>query len=158
MRLFALALIGLSTAFAQSGPVDLKGSFGWTGFVDESSQDHFLAGGSVRYYITRKLSIEPEIQYLHQNDIHHDWVFLPSVAYDFRTGRVAPYVTVGLGVIRTSQEFSGRGFSSTEAFLSGGVGTKFYLNDRWFVAPEFRIGGAELHARFSVGVGYTWRR
>jgi hypothetical protein len=156
MRPVLIFFLAAASMAAQRGSVDVKGSPGWTGFVDESSIDHFLVAGSVRYYVTRKLSIEPELQYLRQDGSHHDWVFLPSLNYDFRTGRVVPYVTAGLGVIRTTE---GRAikFSNSEAFVSGGVGTKIYVNDNWFVAPEFRIG-AEAHARFSVGIGHSWGR
>lgn len=69
---------------------------------------------------------------------------------------MVPYLTVGVGVIRSAEQFL-RPFTHTEAFLSGGVGVKAYLTPRVFLAPEFRIG-AELHARVSAGVGYSWGR
>jgi hypothetical protein len=137
---------------AQRGTADVKGSIGWTGFLDESSENHLLVAGSLRYYLTRRISLEPEIQYLRQSSTHDDWVFLPNINADLGRGRVVPYVSIGLGVARSRYSR----FTDTEAFLSGGGGVKVYLDDRWFIAPEFRIGW-EPHARFSVGIGRSWR-
>lgn len=44
--------LGVVPAVAGKGSIDAKGYPGWTGFVDESSQDHLLLAGSLRYYLT----------------------------------------------------------------------------------------------------------
>jgi hypothetical protein len=144
--LFALSLIG------QTPKYELRGAIGLTSFVDDSSQHHLLLAPSARYYFWRRLGVEAELQYLRQSSRHHDVVFLPSLVYDLRTGRVVPYVSGGLGVMRSSFSL----FTETEGFLQGGAGVKLYLDDHWYVAPEFKFG-FDFHARVSGVIGYTWR-
>jgi hypothetical protein len=148
-----LLLLILSGVAAQ-GEIDFKGSVGAQCFLDDSAENHFLSGGSVRIYITRRLAFEPEVLYLRQSREHHDWVVLPNVVWDFRTGRVRPYVTGGVGWLRFVQRNL---FTQNQWQVSAGFGVKVYLNDHWFVSPEARVG-LEPHARLSVGLGYTFRR
>lgn len=137
--------------------IDLKGTLGLTSFADEQNENHAMFAGSARLYLTRRLSIEPEVQYLRQSPEHYDAVFLPSVNWDFRTGRVVPYVTGGAGLLHSVNRNEFSSFSSTEGFLSAGFGVRIYLNDGWFVAPEARVG-TDFHGRASVGLGYSYRR
>ena len=136
---------------------DLKGSFGFTGFLDEGSQNHILAGGSGRIYLTRRFSIEPEFQYLHLNSRHYDIALVPNIIWDFGGRRIVPYVAGGVGLLYTSQDFGPTTFSNTDAFVTAGGGVKLYFADHWFIAPDIRVG-FEPHLRISAGIGYTWRR
>ena len=151
-----LALVCSSPVWAQR-QLDAKGSIGLASFLDESFEQHLLLGASARIYLTRRFSIEPEVLYLRQNQSHHDVVFMPNFVWDFGGRRVVPYVTGGIGVMRSSDSGFGRSFSNTDAVVSGGLGAKFYVNRNWFIAPEARLG-FEAHVRLSAGVGYTWRR
>jgi hypothetical protein len=63
--------------------------------------------------------------------------------FEWGTRRVRPYLTAGVGVQYSSFGGFGRSFGSTEGYITGGAGVKVYLNDNWYVAPDFRI---------------TWRR
>jgi hypothetical protein len=149
----SLRLASLALLFAGVIPAaDVKASLGWNGFPDEGVEGHLLAGGSVRYHLTRHLAIEPEVLYLRGGRNHYDIVLMPNVVWQWGTARVRPYVTGGVGLMHSN--FGG--FSSNEGFVSVGFGTKVYLDERWFVAPEARIGW-EPNVRFSVGLGYTWR-
>ena len=66
--------------------------------------------------------------------------------------RVAPFVTVGGGLMTHSTRFGNESFSSTEGgFLFGGGG-RINASSRVFVAPEFTMGW-EPHMRVSVTVG-----
>jgi hypothetical protein len=162
MRLLCLSvLLSLTAAVcnAQAGRAEVRGDVGWTGFLDEGSDDHLLVGASLRAYLSRRVSVQPEFQYLTRSNgssgKHNDLVLVGNVAFDFTSpgSRVVPYVVGGPGVMHTSESL----FSTTEWFVSGGGGVKIFLADRWYVAPEFRVGW-EPHVRFSVGVGYVWRR
>lgn len=158
MKMAAAAVALLCTSFAQAQrQVDVKGSVGVASFVDESSDHHFLTGGSARFYLTRKFSVEPEFLYLRRDRYHSDLVLIPHLVYEFGGRRVTPYVSGGIGLMRTSDTGFLRTNTNTEMALSGRSGVKIYLNDRWFVAPEAAVGW-ELHVRFSAGIGYTWRR
>jgi hypothetical protein len=145
---------------AQTGRADIRGDFGWTGFLDEGSDNHVLVGASFGAYLTRRLSVQPEFQYLKRSssgfsDNHYDLALIGNVAYDFRSpgSRVVPYVIAGPGLIHTRDLF----FSTTEFYVTGGGGVKLFVTDRLYVAPDFRIGW-EPHMRFSVGLGYVLRR
>ena len=150
--ILVLALLsGASDALA----ADIKGSLGWIGFADEGVEGHVLAGASLRYPLTRRFAIEPEVLYLRGEDGHYDAVLMPNLVWQWGRRRVRPYVTGGVGLIH-SKWTSGSDFTTNTTFVSGGFGTKVYLDDRWFVAPEVRIGW-EFHVRFSASLGYTWR-
>lgn len=157
-RLLVLTLILAAVCSAQRGRVDVRGDVGWTGFLDDSTDNHLLLGGSLATYLSKRVSFQPEFQFLRRSGgivSHYDLALVANVAFDMRSpgARVVPYLIVGPGIIHTRQ---GR-FSNTQMFATGGGGVKVFLNDRWYVAPDFRIGW-EPHARFSVGVGYVWRR
>ena len=157
MRLFFAigALVCTMPAIAQR-QIDAKGSVGLASFVDESPEHHLLTGGSVRIYLTRRFSIEPEFLYLYR-DKHYDMILMPNFVWDFGGSRVVPYVTGGLGLQRTTDTGFLQSYSHNEGVITAGAGVKFYLRDRWFIAPEARVG-FEPHIRISAGIGYTWRR
>lgn len=152
-------LVLAAACAAQRGRVDLRGDVGWTGFLDDSSQNHLLVGGSAAAYLSPRIYLQPEFQYLQLQRTgpsrHYDLAALASIGVDLRrpSAKVVPYLTVGPGILHTNQGF----FSNTAFFVSGGGGVKVFLNDRWYVAPTFRVGW-EPHATFSVGIGYVSRR
>jgi hypothetical protein len=148
------AMLFCLPAAVQFGSAEMRGAVGWTGFLDESAQNHLLVGGSVRFYLTNRISVEPEFQYLHKDEFDRDYVLLGNVAYDFRdrTSRVVPYVIGGVGRLWHDAGF----FRNSQTFASGGFGTKVFLSDGWFVAPEIRTGW-EPHLRLSVCIGYAFR-
>jgi hypothetical protein len=145
-----------ATASAQPRAIDLKGSIGLASFVDEDPENHLHTGVAARFYLTRRFSVEPELLYLRQSSSHDDIVLAGNVNWDFRTGRVTPYVSGGIGYMRSRFGRFTPTFSSSEGFLQVGGGAKIYLSDSWFVSPEARIGW-EPHVRLSVGIGYTFR-
>jgi opacity protein-like surface antigen len=134
--------------------VEVKGSVGYAGFEDESNHVH--VGGSVRFYVTPRFSVEPEFQYLRGSARHSDILFVPNLNWDFRaSGRVIPYITGGLGWMRSTFGQFSPAFHHSEGFFQIGAGVKIRATDRWFIAPEFRLG-TELHARTGVAIGYTF--
>jgi hypothetical protein len=167
----ALVLCCLSPARAQQDgltppKVEVKATFGAAGFGDEVSIPHVVAGGSLRFYVTRRLSVEPELLYMRHSPNDQDYVFTPGVAYDLRdpTKRVVPYVVGGVGVMNHTGRFFGADFetgqprvfdTSFTTWSAGvGAGVKIFLTDRLFVAPEARAGH-EPTARGTVSIGYV---
>ena len=151
-RALILLLVLASCCFGQRGTVEVKGSAGYHGFFDDSTDHHGLFGTSVRFYITRGLAIEPEFLYLKGRSGHYDLTLTPMVVYEWGRGKVRPYVTGGVGLLRADYS----GYGGNEGYLTGGLGVKVYLNERWFFTPDWRFG-ISPHMRFSAGVGYTWR-
>src|ERR1044071_1168345 len=70
--------------------VEAKATFGGAAF-DETS--HGVAGGSVRFYFYKRLSVEPEFLYMYHQDTDKDYVFQPNLAFDLTDpkGRFVPY-------------------------------------------------------------------
>jgi hypothetical protein len=156
--LLHLILLAAGLACAQ-GRVEVRGTFGHAAFVDESFLHHAVAGASARFYLNRRLSFEPEFLYMRNTSRDQDRVVLPSVVLDLTRGeaRVKPYVIGGAGML-WNRSLTGAGYyTSSEAIVSGGLGAKIFLTDRWFVSPEVRFGVEPLF-RISGSIGYVLRR
>lgn len=161
VALAAVLMIGLSaSASAQERPrpaVELTG--GWVGFVDDATVHERLAGGGVRWYVSPRVSLGPEISYMVGPRTLRDLLVTGNVVFDFVTPRtgaparpITPYLVAGAGIFNHSQKFAGQTFRSNEGGFTGGGGARIRVIDRVYVAPEFRIGW-ELHARAAVTVG-----
>ena len=153
-----------STASAQidDRPIHVEGSIGHAAFVDEDPVDHVIFGGAGRFGLSPRVSVGPEMIYMIGPGEDRDLFLTGNVWFDILapTGgtprRAAPYVVVGAGLMRHRDEFF-RDFTSTEFAVTGGFGVRIALNDRWYLAPEARLGW-EPHTRLTASVGYTFRR
>ncbi|MEX2302151.1 MAG: outer membrane beta-barrel protein [Bryobacterales bacterium] len=149
-----LLLLHTSTALAQSarrGQFEVRGLGGYSTFIDESSQNHVVAGGSGHYYITRRLSVGPEFLYMYRNEFDQDITASAHVAWDFKgSSRVQPYVAGRIGVLR---HFAPR-FAVNSWAYGAGLGVKIALTDRLFLTPEFSMG-VEPILRATVGISYV---
>ena len=134
-------------------PTEVKGTIGYATFIDESDQSHAVIGGSVRQYITNRLSIEPELLFLYKDRTDKDILFQPNIAYDFgrRGSKFQPYLIGGVGVVHTIQPR----FTVTDWTFSGGAGVKIWMNERWYIAPEGRLGFEPI-LRLQVSFGYRF--
>ncbi|MEO5922445.1 MAG: outer membrane beta-barrel protein [Bryobacteraceae bacterium] len=157
MKVAALVLLMAMTVWGQArGTVELKGSIGSTSFIDD--ENHLQTGGSVRIYLTRRISVEPEFQYLRGSGGHYDTILIPNVNWDFRSAtRVVPYLTGGVGWMHSADRTRFFNFNHNQVLVQVGGGVKFWLSKRWYIAPEIRVG-SELHARANVAIGYTFPR
>ncbi len=137
--------------------VEAKAIVGYSTFVngEDGFVPHYVAGGSVRVYLTPRLSFEPEFLYMYGSKADQDFVFIPNVAFDFteQERRVKPYVIAGVGILHHRGMF----FSGNTWTPSGGIGVKVFLTDRLFVSPEVRLGW-EPFLRMTVSIGYVLRR
>lgn len=127
---------------SDSRNIELRGTFGYSAFADDSLLHHSVAGGSMRIYITRRFSVEPELLYMYRSKADQDVIFTPHVAFDFAgsNGRIKPYVIGGVGVLR-HRSITGRGsFSSNSWSAGGGIGVKIFITKRIFISPEARLG------------------
>jgi hypothetical protein len=149
-----LLLLYSSAALAQSarrGQFEVRGLAGYSTFIDESSQDHVVVGGSAHYYLTRRFSVGPELLYMYRNGSDQDITATANFAWDFKgNSRVQPYVAGQIGVLR---HFAPR-FAVNSWAYGAGLGVKIALTERLFVVPDFRIG-VEPIFRATVGVSYV---
>jgi hypothetical protein len=156
-RIVLLILVFASCSAAQSRPeTEVRIQTGWVGFIDEEFIDHGLIGGSVRYYVTRRFAIEPEAAYLIGPGDDRDITLIPHVSLDFRPGsRVRPYVIGGVGFHHFRDKIGAFSITSNQWVVNGGFGVTVPLTDRFFIAPEFRLGFETL-VRVGVAVGFVF--
>jgi hypothetical protein len=65
---------------------------------------------------------------------------------------VTPFFVAGGGLFHHSDRFPGSSFSSSEGAFTAGGGVRGWLNDRVYVAGDFRFGW-ELHYRIAGTIG-----
>lgn len=145
--------------------VEAKFIFGSVVFNEDI--EHKTVGGSVRVYVTKRLSIEPEYLYLKHSDNDRDQLVQPNVAYDFTdpTKRFVAYGIAGVGVMHHYGRYFGNDFdtgaprlfdtSFTTWTASVGGGLKIFATKRLFIAPEFRVG-RQPTVRGTINVGYVF--
>lgn len=164
-----LVFVSFIHAFAQEltpPKAEVKGSVGGALFGD-GEVPHVLVGGSFRFYVTRRISVEPEFLYLYHSENDEDFIVQPNVAVDLRKSnkKVVPYVIAGVGAIYHRGTFSGLDFntgafrsfdvSDTTWTASAGAGVRIFVSDRVFILPEARIG-REPGTRATISVGYLF--
>lgn len=157
----AAVLLGLfagTPAWAQPvspSPVpELTFTGGYAAFVDDGRIDHGVVGAGAAWVLTPWIALGPEVLYMVGPDSDRDLFVLGTVRAALRrySEPVVPFITAGVGLLRHSDDFAGRTFSSNEgAFVAGG-GVRIAATSRVYVAPEFTLGW-EPHMRFSVNVG-----
>lgn len=134
-------------------------AIGYAGFVDDATIDHAAFAGALRFYLSPRISVGPEVQYMRGPDDDRDLIVTGNVTFDLLGPgrRVTPFVVAGGGLFRHSDRFASGSFSSTEGAFTAGGGARGLVNDRVLVGGDFRIGW-ELHYRVAGFVGFTLGR
>lgn len=153
----AVLLAGLpaaSTAQGSSGAV-VEASVGHASFVDDSPIHHFNVGAGLRWPLTRRLTVGPEVVFMRGPGSDRDVFLTGKVMFDFDPGSRASVFLIGDGGLMLHHEKFFRGSAwFKEAAGSFGGGVRIGLTDRLYIAPEVRIGW-EPHLRATVLIG--WR-
>jgi len=161
----AMLAFAVSAAVSQEDrqkSIEGRVTLGAAAFLDEDTPlDHFVVGGSARFYLTGRFSLEPEFTYMVGPGSDRDYTLVPNVAYDLlQSDKATVYVIGGAGLLHHREEFPGApdpDFSTTNWTATGGIGVKVFLSDRIFVAPEFRFGWDPL-IRISGSIGRVFDR
>lgn len=166
--ILAMALVAgaAAPAAAQQPTSDLKVATefigGYAGFVDESLVDHAVIATSMRYRLSRRISIGPELVYMVGPGRDRDLFLTGNLTFDFltrgigpRRGSVNPFLVVGGGFMRHTSRFGPRDFASFEGALTGGGGVRVWISERVHILGECRLGW-EPHVRVTGGVGVSW--
>jgi len=168
-RALAVILLAGAPAAAQVAPPNaeperpravVEGAAGWSGFADESVVHHTLLGVAARYYLTRRVSVGPELQHMVGPGSDRDTLLTGNIVVDLlaptatRPRRTTPYLLLGGGLFRHSQDF-GRAVSSTEGAVTAGLGVRGWVSPRVFVGGDARIGW-EPHLRLAGLVGVAF--
>lgn len=154
-----LAVIPTRVAAQSRPPAIVEIGAGWAGFIDEDWIDHTAIGLGAMVFVTDRLALGPELVLLRGSDGEHGWTLTGTVTYDLvrdtGTGRrrVTPYLAAGAGYLSQTTRVGTGFFTSGEGTASGGLGVRFAPDDRWFIAPEVRLGyEPELRALVHIGV------
>ena len=166
-RVLVAAFLLVAAASAPSAQVErrspsLEGTVGHAAFLDEDPVDHVVFGGAARVAVSPRVSAGPEVVYMIGPGEDRDLFVTGNVWFDVlrpsgsAPHRAMPYLVAGIGLMRHRDEFF-RDFTVNEFAATGGVGVRIALGDRWYVAPEARLGW-EAHTRLTATVGYTFGR
>lgn len=154
--LFALLALGASAAAqtpttGRPAPAgELAG--GYAGFVDDATIDHGLMGGAIRWFLSPRISVGPELVYMIGPRTDRDLMLTGNVTIDFvapaagRPAALTPFVVAGGGLFRHSQRLGPHDFASVDPSFTAGAGFRARVSDRVAVGADFRIGW-ELHCR-----------
>jgi hypothetical protein len=161
--LVALAVVAPVHAAAQTSPAPRVGAdvvAGYAGFLDESLVDHTMVSTTVRYQLTKRLSVGPEVVYMAGPGRDRDLFVTGNATFDFlqrpagsRGGSVNPYVVVGAGLMHHQSQFGD--FTVVEGAWTGGAGARVWVTDRVYALGEYRVGW-EPHVRITGGIGVLW--
>lgn len=157
----ALLIAAAGGLVAQGHPgAVLEASFGWAGFVDNATINHWISAGGGRFYLTPRLGVGPEIVYMRGPTTDRDIMATGNLTFDLLPSdngvrQVNPYLVVGAGLFQHREDLSGGTFTSRETGLTGGGGVRVFLTDRFYLAPEVRLGW-ELHVRTSLALGFRF--
>jgi opacity protein-like surface antigen len=155
--LLVLGMAELAAAQNRRWGTDL--SIGYAGFVDEATDHYFLAGGSVRRYLTARVSVGPEIVVMSNPGELRDLNLLITGNVMYERGdpatSVAPFLIGGVGVFRGREQLAGGSFWFSDPAFTAGGGVRVRVSDALSVAGEYRIGW-ELHQRISATLGLRW--
>jgi hypothetical protein len=127
-------------------------------FADDGIVTEGFVGGTARFYVLPRISVGPEIAYIHGDD-HSHLMLTGNVTFDlvrpiFGEPRpVTPFAVVGAGLFQTRERFPDKQvFTSTEGAFTAGGGVRALIGKHITVGVEARIGW-ELHIRINGMVG-----
>jgi opacity protein-like surface antigen len=155
-----VSVVALSIAALPAGAQSIAQPRSWTvtpflqtslGMGDPAPDDSLGLGVAVAYDWTFNLGFEGEISHLFDvaGDTNVvDWSvsnFSANALYHFDVKRFTPYVTLGMGIERSSQDVKDPDslaligdFSSTEVAFNFGGGVKYPINARWVARGDVR--------------------
>jgi hypothetical protein len=154
----ALTLLPASVEAQQTRAV-AEFSAGWIGFPDDGVVvSETPIGGTVRWHLTPRVSVGPEIVWISGSN-HSHLALTGNVTFDLlgptngRPAPVTPFIVVGGGMFQTRESFvNGGDFTSTEGAFTAGGGVRANPSDRITVGVEARLGW-ETHIRINGFVG-----
>lgn len=127
-------------------------------FPDDGIVTEGFIGTSLRYYLSPRVSVGPEVVFITGRN-HSHFIATGNLAFDFlrqtpgRNG-VTPFVVVGGGLFQSRSDFLARGsYTYNEGAFTAGGGVRVYVG-RVTTGVEARIGW-EAHLRVNgfIGVG-----
>ena len=132
-------------------------SAGWVGFADDGVVSERAVGGTVRWYVSPRVSIGPEVLFIEGSN-HSHFVLTANVTADLlspvnsKLRAITPFVVAGGGLFQTRESFRQGPFTSTEGAFTVGGGVRALAGEHVTFGVDSRIGW-ELHVRVNGFVG-----
>ena len=140
---------------------------------DEGAEAYGIFGGAARFRLMPRLSVGPEVNYAIGPN-YSLGVLVPGApsggrdralmitahaTFDFRSQesrghpRISAYVVFGGGLLRQSGTSWFGSYTDTQPCYDGGIGLRAFVTDRFYVAPEWRLGMPHLQGRVVAVIG-----
>ena len=137
-----------------------EGTAGYAGFVDDATKNYWVVAGSVRRYLTPRLSVGPEIVVMGNSNLLTDRLAMATgnVVFDLSPGtgrRLTPFVVGGLGMFFSRDQVRNGPFWSNDPAFTAGGGVRARLGDGASIGAEYRLGW-EPHHRLTATAGLAW--
>jgi hypothetical protein len=132
-------------------------SAGWVGFADDGVVSEGVVGGTVRWYMSPRVSVGPEVLFIEGSN-HSHFVLTGNVTFDLlspvnsKPRAITPFVVAGGGLFQTRESFRQGPFTSTEGAFTVGGGVRARVGEHVTFGVDSRIGW-ELHVRVNGFVG-----
>src|SRR6185295_8559739 len=103
--------------------------------ADDGIASESLVGGAARWHRLPRISVGPEVVYIH-GDNHSHLMVTGNVTWDLlaptngRPPSITPFFVVGGGVFQTRETFFSGTFTSTEGAFTAGGGVRALVGDR----------------------------
>ncbi len=157
MPILVMVLVCLSLE-AQPRAPEPRFHFGIAGFLE--ARQHTTAGASYRHYFGKQgWAVEPEYSFMTEGN-HQDHMLIMNVVKDLTrlSDRAVLHMIFGAGAnFYRSRPYLIKSSGIAWGGLGWGMGVKVWANNRFFIAPQFRIGH-EPNLRFSIYLGFAGRR
>ena len=90
----------------------IESPIGWAAFIDDAVIDHGVFGASARVYLTRRVSVGPEIVYMVGPGTDRDLFLTGNVMLDLRPvdrrrSRYTPFLVAGAGLFQNRSRLRG---------------------------------------------------
>ena len=122
-------------------------------FADDGVVEEGFLGASARVYLSRRLSIGPEVAFIFA-DTHSHVMLTGNLACDLlapvqgRARLLTPFLVVGGGLFRTQQQFLSGSFAHSEGAFTAGGGLRVRAGENVSAGVEARLGW-EAHFRLN---------
>lgn len=156
LALLAAPMADPAVAQDRPGPA-AEFAVGWVGFADDGIVSESLVGGTVRWYLRPRISVGPEVVYIH-GDNHSHLMVTGNMNWDLlaptngRPPSITPFFVLCGGVFQTRETFFSGNFTSSEGAFTAGGGVRAVVGERITIGVDTRVGW-ELHLRVSGLVG-----
>lgn len=132
----------------------LLASGGYVAFADDGRLDHVMGGAGVERRWTSRLALAGEVSYMVGPGADRDLLVAAVLRAGILRwdGPVVPYGLVTGGVLAHADRVFGQRYVDVGMLLQVGGGVRIAGGRRWFLAPEFAIGGPP-HVRATLTLG-----